>query len=226
MPTPFSNALRSTCFAFGVVFRSAVQQFTGSPVHQFTRSAAHRFTRSAVVLLALVTTAHAQTWHASAYHDITPGKSRRAAVEKAFGKPDEVRKPSLTAFAGDLCCQELVYRNKAENGGDLYVAVQKSGTVVYIVDEFKSAMPRSTAYHKYGKDWHSHTYSSAKCAAVGGSAPLYLDPAGSIELVEYPDKGLLFWPSDDAYDFYGAVYVARAPGLAKAPPCVKKSSKK
>ena len=165
----------------------------------------------------------AQTvWRPGTYHDITPGKSRKAAVLKALGRPSETRKPSLTAFAAETCCEELVYKGKAENGGDLSIALQKGGPVVYVIDQFKTAMPHSTAYKKYGKDWHSHTYSTAKCAGRAGIAPLYRDPRGPLELVEYPDKGTLFWPSDDAYDFFGAVYLAHAPGALKPPACVKK----
>jgi hypothetical protein len=164
-------------------------------------------------------------WHASEFHGITAGKSNKAAVIKTFGDPAEVRKPSLAAFANDACCEELLYHGKGDNGGELSIAIRKNGTVVYILDQFKSAKPRSTAYRKYGKDWHDHAYSSAKCAERAGIAPLYRDQGGPIELVEYPDKGMLFWPSDNGYDFFGSVYTASAPGLLKPPACVKTAAK-
>ena len=160
-------------------------------------------------------------WHATAFHGITAGKSNRAAVVQAFGEPADVRKPSLTAFANEACCEELLYHGKGDNQGELSIAVRKNGTVVYILDQFKSAMPRSTDYRKYGKDWHSRSYSSAKCAERAGIAPLYRDAAGPIELVEYPDRGMLFYPSDNGYDFFGTVYLGSTPGLLKAPACVK-----
>lgn len=159
-------------------------------------------------------------WTAAAYHGITPGKSLKADVVKALGKPNSTRKPTLKAFAGDSCCQELLYKNKGDNGGDLAIAIGHSGPVLYIVDAYKRATPRSTAYHQYGADWHAHSYSTAKCAESGGLEPIYLDKRGPLELVEYPSKGILLWPSDDSYDFFGAVYIARAPGLPKAPACV------
>jgi hypothetical protein len=174
----------------------------------------------ALVLLFVTSTTAAQTWKASDFHGVKPGKSTKADVTKAFGDPAEVRKPSLAAFANDACCEELLYHGKGDNGGELSIAIRKNGAVVYILDQFKSAMPRSTAYRKYGKDWHDHAYSSAKCAERAGIAPLYRDPAGPIELVEYPDKGMLFWPSNNGYDFFGSVYTASAPGLLKPPPCV------
>jgi hypothetical protein len=178
-------------------------------------------------LLLLVSTALSaqSSWHASDFHGVTAGKSNKAAVVKAFGDPAETRQPSLAAFANDACCEELLYHGKGDNGGELSIAIRKNGTVVYILDQFKSAMPRSTAYRKYGKDWHDHAYSSAKCAERAGIAPLYRDPAGPIELVEYPDKGMLFWPSDNGYDFFGSVFTASAPGLLKPPACVKRPSK-
>jgi hypothetical protein len=181
---------------------------------------------SFLLLLLFSTALSAQApWHASDFHGITAGKSNKAAVIKAFGDPAEVRKPSLAAFANEACCEELLYHGKGDNGGELSIAVRKNGAVVYILDQFKSAMPRSTAYRKYGKDWHDHAYSSAKCAERAGIAPLYRDAGGPIELVEYPDKGMLFWPSDNGYDFFGSVYTASAPGLLKPPACVKSAAR-
>ena len=182
--------------------------------------------RSILPILLLATTLSAQTkWHAADFHGLTAGKSNKNAVVKVFGDPSEVRKPWLSAFANEACCEEIVYHGKGDNGGDLAVALRKNGTILYILDQFKSAMPRSTAYRKYGKDWHDRTYSSAKCAERAGIAPLYRDPGGPINLIEYPDKGMLFYPSNDGYDFFGVVYLASAPGLLKPPTCVKASSK-
>jgi hypothetical protein len=167
-----------------------------------------------------------EKWKASEYHGLTVGKSNKAAVTKTFGDPSETRKPSLSAFANEACCEELVFRGRGDNGGDISIALRKNGAIVYILDQFKSAMPRSTAYRKYGKDWHDRDYSAAKCAERAGIAPLYRDANGSIELVEYPDKGMLFYPSSDGYDFFGVVYLASAPGLAKPPACIKTSKPK
>jgi hypothetical protein len=36
---------------------------------------------------------------------------------------------------------------------------------------------------------------------------------------------MLFWPSDNGYDFFGSVYTASAPGLLKPPACVKTAAK-
>ena len=178
-------------------------------------------------ILFLATLLSAQEkWRAAEFHRLTAGKSNKTAVTKALGEPSEVRKPSLSAFANEACCEELVYRGKGDNGGDLSIAVRKNGTVVYILDQFKSAMPRSTAYRKYGKDWHDRTYSSAKCAERAGIAPLYREAGGQMNLIEYPDKGMLFYPSDNGYDFFGVVYLASAPGLTKPPACVKTAKPK
>jgi hypothetical protein len=179
------------------------------------------------IAILCATMASAQTaWKASNYHGLTAGKSNKAAVTKAFGELSETRRPSLSAFANEACCEELVFQGKGDNGGDLSIAVRKNGSVVYILDQFKSAMPRSTAYRKYGKDWHDRAYSAAKCAERAGIAPLYRDVNGSVELVEYPDKGMLFWPSSNGYDFFGVVYLASAPGLPKPPACVKTAAPK
>ena len=192
---------------------------------QFENPKIRRF-ENLLLLVIVSATLSAQTpWHATAFHGITAGKSNKAAVTKAFGDPSEVRKPSLAAFANEACCEELLYHGKGDNGGDLSIAIRKNGAVVYILDQFKSAMPRSTAYRKYGKDWHDHAYSSAKCAERAGIAPLYRDLSGPIELVEYPDKGMLFWPSNNGYDFFGSVFTASAPGLLKPPACVKATAR-
>ena len=181
---------------------------------------------TALAMLLLATSLMAQTaWRARDFHGITPGKSTKAAVIKAFGEPSEVRKPSLTAYAAEACCEELVFPAKGDNGGGVFVAIRKNGTVVYILDQFKSAMPRSTAYKKYGKDWHNRSYSFAKCAERAGVAPLYRDPGGAVELIEYPDKGMSFWPSSDGYDFFGSLYTASSPGLLRPPACVSKFAK-
>ncbi len=159
------------------------------------------------------------TWTTPSYHSIIVGKSKKADVIKAFGKPDETRKPSLSAFAGESCCEELVYRGKSDNGGELAIALARSGSVVYVIDTFKQAMPRGTAYKKFGSDYHSRTYSIATCAASGGLAPIYNDTRGDLELAEYPTKGIVLWPSDDHYDYFGAVYLAHKPGLTRIPAC-------
>ena len=183
---------------------------------------AFRIPSSAFLILFFVSSLVAQSpWRAGQYHGLVPGKSSRAAVLKALGPPTETRTPSLAAFAAPACCEELLYRARADNGGDLSIAIRKGGEVVYIIDQFKTAMPRSTAYRKYGKDWHSRTYAFAKCAEHAGVVPLYREPGGPIELVEYPGRGILFWPADDAYDFFGVIYLAHAPGLTKPPACVK-----
>ena len=180
--------------------------------------------KTLLLILTFATALSAQTkWHAAEFHGLITGKSNRAAVTKALGDPSEVRKPSLSAFANEACCEELVYRGKGDNSGDLSIAIRKNGTIVYILDQFKSAMPRSTAYRKYGKDWHDRTYSSAKCAERAGIAPLYRESGGQINLIEYPDKGMLFYPSDNGYDFFGVLYLASAPGLLKPPICVQKA---
>ncbi len=182
----------------------------------------------AVVVLLFASTLAAQTksasagWKTPTFHGITPGKSRKADVIKAFGQPNETRKPSLSAFAGDSCCEELVYKGKGDTAGDLMIAVRRAGPVVYIVDSFQRAMTRTTAHKTFGPDWHDRTYSTAKCAASGGGTPLYRDRDGNLELAEYPSKGLLLWPSDDALDYFGVVYLAKEPGLPKPPACVAK----
>ncbi len=165
------------------------------------------------------------TWKAPTYHRITIGKSHKPEVVKALGKPSSTRKPSLSAFAGESCCEELVYKGKGDNGGDLSIAMGKNGPVIYIIDAFARAMPRSTAYRKFGSDWHPRTYSIAHCAESGGVSPIYRDKGGPIELAEYPSKGLILWPSEDSYDYFGAVYVARAPGMPKPPACVANEKK-
>src|SRR4051794_27519554 len=69
-----------------------------------------RILRALATVLMLLCSVSAQTaWRPGAYHDIIPGKTRKAAIIKAFGPPSETRKPSLTALAGQACCEELVY---------------------------------------------------------------------------------------------------------------------
>jgi hypothetical protein len=161
-----------------------------------------------ILLLAASAIAAPVPWKPGNFHGLIVGSSRRADVLRTFGAPNTTEHTP----GGE----ELSYLARGDHKGDLRFRLDRSGTITEIEEAFPIAIPRTRIYNELGKDALTEHYYSAKCA---GDA-LYRDPRGSIELTLFPARGIALWPDQNGYDFAALQYLARRPGLARAPACV------
>jgi len=157
----------------------------------------------------------AQGWTAAEFRGLKLGSAKLADVERVLGKADSTDSRS----GGEV----LVYKKKGDNGGDLEVEIRK-GVLHRVSENLPVAMPRGVAFRQYGKDYVERRYSTAKCSSLSADDQLYRDRKGDVELLEYPQKGLLLWPDKFGYDIAGVVYRAD-PFAAKRPRCGARSRK-
>jgi hypothetical protein len=160
--------------------------------------------------------AQAPAWTAADFRGLKLGSAKLEDVERVLGKPD-----SQTSSRGP---QVLGYKKKGDNGGDLEAEIRK-GVLYRVSENLPVAMPRGVAFRQYGKDYVERRYSSAKCPSLPADDLLYRDRKGDVELLEYPQKGLLLWPDKFGYDIAGVVYRAE-PLAAKKPGCGARSRKR
>ncbi len=168
--------------------------------------------RLAAVILLLTACLYGATppWSAANYRGLVMGRAHREDVTKVLGAPDAANH----GRSGD----ELVYRGRGEHKGDVTVRVNAAGVVTEIQEAFPISIPRTQIYKELGKDAMTAHYSTAKCA----DGALYRDGRGAIELTLYPERGIALWTDQYGYDFAAILYVAKMPGLARAPACVGK----
>jgi hypothetical protein len=185
-------------FAFSTGMRRG-SNFAGRKPMQFL---------TAILLLAVSAIAAPIPWKSANFHGLIVGNSRRADVLRTFGAPNTTQHTPRG--------EELSYLARGDHKGDLTFRLDRSGTITEIEEAFPIAIPRTRIYNELGKDALTEHYYSAKCA---GDA-LYRDPRGSIELTLFPSRGIALWPDQNGYDFAALQYLARRPGLARAPACV------
>jgi hypothetical protein len=163
-----------------------------------------------ILLLTTSLFAAAPPWTSASFRGLTVGRAHREDVVRALGVADAVR-PTPSG-------EELSYKAHGDHKGDLSVRLDRAGIITEIQEALPIAIPRTQIYKELGKDALTAHFSKARCAADA----LYRDPRGAIELTLYPARGIALWPDQYGYDFAAVLYLARAPGLARAPDCVGK----
>ena len=163
------------------------------------------------VLFAVAAEAQSGPWKPGHFGELVTGKSRVKDVLRVLG-PGEVKQGKrLTAY---------LYPGKGDFGGDLVVEVSRStGVVETITSKLIQNITRTEAYRKFGKDYQEVDYDVAKCGE-GTNPPVYRQANGPVELVEYPQSGVVLWPNAYGYDIAAVVYLAK-PLPTKKPICQK-----
>jgi hypothetical protein len=146
-------------------------------------------------------------WKPANYRGLTVGQARRDDAMRTLGPPD--------AHTRTRDGEELFYKAHGDHKGDLTIRLDRSSIIFEIQESFPVAIPRTILYKEFGNDALTAHFSRARCA----SDALYRDPAGAIELAIYPSRGIVLWPDQFGYDFAAVLYVARQPGLERAPAC-------
>ncbi len=142
-------------------------------------------------------------------------------MKRAFGDPE-----STAAKGKGSGLDVYKYPGKGDMQGTLEITARHAdGVITSISENLPVAFPRTPAYKRFGTDYQSVLYSRADCAAKNGIAPLYRDKNGSVEMIEYPAKGMALALDQYGYDVASVQYLSAPPGLPKAPPCVARASK-
>lgn len=164
---------------------------------------------AAIFLLTAGLFATPRTWTPANFRGLTIGHALREDAVRALGAPN-----SAKPIEGG---EELTYTARGDHKGNLSIRLDRSGVITEIQEALPVAIPRTKVYREFGNDGMTAHFSKAKCAAD----VLYRDPRGVIELTLYPRRGIVLWPDQYGYDFAAILYVARPPGLAQIPACVK-----
>lgn len=152
-------------------------------------------------------------WKPGQFKELLTGKAKRKDVTRLLGETKRAKSGKLETYT---------YPDKGELGGKLLVDVDAaSGIVESIIEQFSPNLTRTQAYKKFGKDYREVHYSVSTCPQVGSTPMVYRDPKGGMELLEYPQKGIILWPNQYGFDIAAVVYRAH-PLPMKKPICSKK----
>lgn len=160
-------------------------------------------------------------WKAGAFRGLIIGRSTESDMRRVLGNPDatddKTKDPSLVLYR---------YNGKGDLQGTLEVAVRRRDKVISnIAENLPVALPRTPAYKRFGDDYRVRHYAFAECAAREGLAPLYHDTNGPIEMIEYPQRGLVLALDKYGYDIASIIYTSQPPGNDAPPSCVKRASR-
>ncbi|MGE5111921.1 MAG: hypothetical protein ACM3JB_13755 [Acidobacteriaceae bacterium] len=152
-------------------------------------------------------------WKPGEFSGLVAGKSTRKDVIRMLGA-NEPRREKLQ--------ETYTYSGKGDFSSTLIIEVNRAtGVVDTITEQFSPNITRTQAHKKYGNDYREVQYSIADCPHEGVNPLAYRDPKGLVELIEYPQKGLILWPNREGFDIAAAVYLAR-PLPGKKPACAKR----
>lgn len=167
----------------------------------------------AMLGVAAIAGAQEPAWKPGQFKDLLTGKAKRTDVIRVLGESKPNRAAKIETYT---------YPDKGEFGGKLMVDVNPStGLVETITEQLSPNLTRTQSYKKFGKDYREVRYSISNCPQQGSIPPVYRDPKGGIELLEYPQKGIVLWPNQYGFDIAAVVYRAK-PLPAKKPVCGKK----
>ncbi len=179
-----------------------------SPAYQF----GVRLFLAAALTLLVCAGFYQQRWKPAQYGELTAGKSTRKDVIRVLGDATPKKSGSLETYT---------YPGKGDFGGDVVIEVnQATGVIESVIVQFSPNITRTQARKKYGNDYHEIRYSISECPHDGSLPLAYRDPKGGVELIEYPQKGLVLWPNQYGLDIAAAVY--RAKELPKIKPRCRK----
>jgi hypothetical protein len=152
----------------------------------------------------------AQSWTPADFRGLKLGSAKLEDVKKVLGTPES----KSFKNGSDI----LSYPGKGDNQGNLELEF-RDGVLVKMTENLPVAMPRAVAFRKYGKDYVERRYSAVKmCVGRSGDDLLYRDSRGQLELIEYPQKGMLLWMDQFGYDVASIVYRTK-PLATKKPIC-------
>jgi hypothetical protein len=124
-----------------------------------------------------------KVWTPAVYHGLVVGKSTQSQVLKALGKPKS------KGTVSDTNLPYIDYEVSDPVPGTLMVVIP-NGIVTEIDLYPKQRLTREAAINKFGPDYLIVRYSMDDCLIEGGVAPVYENPEGEFEHIEYRQRGL------------------------------------
>ncbi len=157
-------------------------------------------------------------WKSAVYHGLVMGKSTRADVLKALGKPKWV------GHEQDTGTPIITYDVADPVPGVLTVYINK-GILESLALEPKKALSRDDIVRLFGHGYIAVHYSADECLDEGGAAPVYQDPKGHSLYWEYRDRDLaaMFHYNDE--DSVDAILFLHGPIGPAHSLCTKKGQK-
>lgn len=124
-----------------------------------------------------------RVWKAATYKGLVVGTSSRSDVIRTLGKPRYV------GYEEDTGEPVMTYEVTSPEPGDLMVYV-RHGILRGLTLNPSSALTRAEIIRKFGPDYLDGHYSVDECLSEGGTAPLYENPDGPFEQIEYRSRGI------------------------------------
>jgi hypothetical protein len=121
---------------------------------------------------------HPRIWAPAVYHGLVVGKSTRGEVLKTLGKP------TSKGIVADSNTPYIGYGVTDPVPGTLMVIISR-GVLRKMYLYPKPHVTIKDAIAKFGPDYQIARYSIDGCLTQGGIAPMYEDPEGQFEQIEY-----------------------------------------
>lgn len=118
----------------------------------------------------------------ASYRNLTPGRSRKADVQAALGKPNNV----IQTSAGT----EYVYLDPDSATSRLEVTVDSRNGRVRSIAVYPHGDSVTHVIKRFGRTYKRVQYAFDECLSDGESAPLFRSPGGPVVYLEYQDRGV------------------------------------
>jgi hypothetical protein len=161
---------------------------------------------TASICLSQAGPATSRTWRPAVYHGLIIGTSKRREVITKLGEPNYVGKEE------DTGAPYLSYSVSDPFEGTLAAYIDH-GTLSMLILTLRHPMPIKAAVETLGPTGLLRTnYSLDNCVGGAGAGPIYENPRGDIEYVEYRSRGLALAVYEDKVE--SVSFVAKPLGSA------------
>jgi hypothetical protein len=124
-----------------------------------------------------------QSWRPAVYRGLVLGKSSVADVRRVLGEPEQVVRGETSR--GPI----MVYSAADPIPGRLEV-ITEGGKLKMLILHSKVSLTQKEVIRLFGADFQTTRYSFDECLNLGGNSPVYEDPDGKIEQMEYRQRGI------------------------------------
>ena len=124
-----------------------------------------------------------QRWIPAIFHGLTVGKSNRADALRILGKP------ASTGRGGESVFPFISYEVSDPVPGTLTIYFEH-GIILEMDLKPKAPTTKKDIIRVFGSDYRMARYSTDECLNEGGVAPVYEDPDGPFEQMEYRPRGI------------------------------------
>ncbi len=168
--------------------------------------------------------AHSDKWQAATYRGLTVGKSTRADVLRAFGRP--LRKDVSVGQTDTDQDQEIwyIYKDIGELPGELAVALDKKNGKLISMYLYPEHLLKKDAIKHFGAGYIIKRYDFCPGFENADAAPTYESPNGEIQRIEYRERGIaIYYDSTD--EVKDISYISKPIGLTSQSGCTKELQK-